>query len=258
VACLTIAAALFACTGTFAQSANSSSGAPVAVLVELFTSEGCSSCPPADALIQTWDSSQPFSGAQLIILSEHVDYWDHDGWRDPYSLASLTARQSAYALALGNATPYTPQVIVDGKGELQLTDMQQVQRVFQSAIAAAKIPVRIDSVHVQHGTAPLLRAHVAIDAAAATKNADAYIAVALDHAKSNILRGENAGRQLAYIAVVQEVKKIGKVEKGSGFSQDVQFKLNLSLDQAKLRFIVFVQQSGPGTVVGAAMWKSGD
>lgn len=219
------------------------------VLVELFTSEGCSTCPPADALVQQMDSSQPVPGAQLIVLSEHVDYWDHDGWKDPHSSHALTERQISYVQALGLPEPYTPQVIVDGRKVLR-GDADQIQRTLADEAASPKLAVRISSISAQGGE---LHAHVS--AAGAGQRAQVFAALALDHADSQVLRGENGGKHLTHVAVVEELRKVGDIGKGKEFDQDVRLKLRPSDDPKNLRLVVFVQEPGPGKVLGAAMQR---
>jgi hypothetical protein len=225
------------------------------VLVELFTSEGCSSCPPVDRLIQKWDTFQPVPGAQLIVMSEHVTYWDHDGWKDPNSSAALTERQTDYDNVLGPKEVYTPQVIVDGTHEIHPTDPQEMKDVLMKAATEPKIPVRIGEVTADAGNPAVLRTHIATDVNSEEHKADVYVAVALDHVESQVLKGENGGKHLVHVAVVQELTKVGKLSKGKSFDEDVQLKLKPGTDLKNIRVIAFVQEPGPGKLLGAALRK---
>ena len=227
----------------------------VPILVELFTSEGCSSCPPADALLQQLDASQPVSGAQIIVLSEHVDYWDHDGWKDPYSARFLTERQESYVRALGLSTSYTPQLIVDGTTELR-GDSEHLSRTFKEAQSAPKIAINIGSVTVEGAPTPTVYGHIDADGRSARHGADVFVALAIDHAESNVLGGENRGRNLKHVAVVQSLTKIGRLEKGRVFNRAFAVKLPPKMLSANLRIVVFAQEPSPGKVLAAAMWKS--
>jgi hypothetical protein len=235
-----------------AENSGASSTESPAVLVELFTSEGCSSCPPADELLEKMDA-QPIPGTQLIVLSEHVTYWDHDGWKDPNSSSALTDRQSSYEDVLGLKTAYTPQIIVDGTSVLRVGDARQAQDIFEKAKAAAKVSIRIDGVNVDAGNPSVLRARIAADGSAGHRSADVYVAIALNRVETQVLHGENGGRHLVHVAVVQQLTKIGKLQKGKSFEQDVQLKLKPGEDPKNLRIIAFVQEPGPGKVIGAAL-----
>ena len=238
-----------------AAAAAASSADAHPIVVELFTSEGCSTCPPADALLQQMDTVQPIPGAHLIVLSEHVDYWDHEGWKDPNSSLALTDRQRAYVAALGLKTAYTPQLIVDGTSEIRIGDPQQMQKILQEAAAMPVVPVRIGAVSVDAGNPTVLRTHIEADGTLDKHNADVYVAIALDHVESEVLHGENGGRHLTHVAVVQQLTKIGRLQKGKNFAEDVQLKLKANTDPRNFRLIAFVQESGPGRVVGAALRK---
>jgi hypothetical protein len=181
-----VAAILFAVP----QSASTLS-APVPV-VELFTSVGCSSCPPADALLQKFDK-QPYPAAELIVLSEHVDYWNHIGWTDPYSAHAYSERQSAYGDRLHLESVYTPQMLVDGTTEFVGSSSQEAEKAFAQATATAKIPVHIRDLKLD---GDLLQAHIEAGALPAQfRKADIIVVVALNHAESQVAGGENSGHR---------------------------------------------------------------
>lgn len=236
------------------EAAGAANDARNPILLELFTSEGCSSCPPADDWVQKLDSTQPISSAQIIVLSEHVDYWDHDGWKDPFDSAALTERQSAYAHKLGLPDVYTPQVILDGNTEVHLNDQKEVAQAFEKTDRAPAVSVRIDSVNVDGG---VLRGRVQVDGNSQEHRGDVYVVTALDHADTQVLKGENGGHHLSYVAVVEDISKIGKLEKGKNFERDFNLQLKLGSDPRNLRVIAFVQEQNFGSVIGAAMEKTG-
>ena len=223
----------------------------VPILVELFTSEGCSSCPPADRFLEKLDG-QPVVGADLIVLSEHVDYWNHIGWKDPYSSHFFSERQSAYANRFGLDTVYTPQMIVDGATEFTGSDTTRAEKAFAQALAAPKIAVRLLSVSLE--PARTLGARVEADALPLSfpqREAEVYLAVALNHAASHVSGGENGGRTLTHVAVVRSLVKVGQIKGDVGFAQDVHLKLDAVQDVHDLRVIAFVQEARQGKVVGA-------
>jgi hypothetical protein len=231
----------------------SPSGVPV--LVELFTSEGCSSCPPADVILQRLDDDQPISGTQLIVLSEHVTYWDQQGWKDPNSSTAFTDRQSAYESSLGEKEPYTPQFVIDGSQSVSLEKLKNLEDALNKAKDNAKIPVRISNISPDPSNPATLRLHIETDTNPDKHNADVYLAVALNHVESQVLRGENGGKHLIHVAVLQQLNRVGKLQKGKSFAQDLLVKLKPNEDLKDIRLVVFAQESGQGKLLGAVMQK---
>src|SRR5437879_1796212 len=175
------------------------------VLVELFTSEGCSSCPPADALLERLDRSQPVNGADLIVLSEHVDYWNDIGWKDPFSSHEYSERQSAYAAQFGLGSVYTPQMVVDGRFEFVGSDERRANEAIKGAGKSRKAPVSISfasgdreaaTVHIEAGPLP---------SSVAVHPAGVFLAIADNSDESQVSRGENAGRTLQHVAVLRNL-----------------------------------------------------
>jgi len=222
--------------------------AHAAVLVELFTSEGCSSCPPADALLGTLE------GQDVIVLSEHVDYWNEGGWKDPFSSAKYTQRQQAYASRLHVESPYTPQMIVDGTVEFVGGDKQRAKAALELAAHAEKVKLRLIPVAGDNGHPAHVRVEVdPLPASLKINNAEVYVALAANEETSQVLHGENGGRRLHHVAVVRSLNSVGKIRHGSAFTGEISLKTQGEKDPSQLRVVAFVQEQGQGRVLGVAM-----
>jgi hypothetical protein len=232
-----------------------SESVPSPVIVELFTAEGCSSCPPADAFLMQLDAHQPISGAQVIVLSEHMNYWN-DSWPDPFASTRLTARQADYVRALKIPSPYTPQLIVDGTMEVHLNDRPAIEHIFRAAAASPKIPVSLTSIRVEPGTPAHLSGNIEVDGNAEEHKAAVYLATALDRIETKVLRGENRGKTLAHVAVVEYFSKVGDLKPGQNFNQTFRVPLERELASIDVRLIAFVQEAGNGKIVGAAVQRT--
>src|SRR5438477_10628908 len=182
--------------------------AALPILVELFTSEGCSSCPPADAVLARLHEKQPAPGVQLIVLSEHVDYWNNLGWRDPFSDALFTDRQSRYGSRI-----YTPQAVVDGRIDVLGSDEEGIVRAAKAAAAEAHGTLHVRDVQLVHKPAANVRdvhlVHIAAEGLPPHGPSQVFLAVVEDGLVSKVLHGENEGRTLPHTAVVRALKGIG-------------------------------------------------
>ncbi len=201
------------------------------------------------------DALQPIAGAQLIVLSEHMNYWN-DSWPDPFASTKLTARQEDYVRALNRSSPYTPQLIVDGTMELHLTDRAGMEHIFRTAAAGPTIPVRLTSIKVEAGSPAHLSGNIEVDGSAEEHKTTVYLAAALDRITTQVLRGENRGKTLAHVAVVEYFSKIGTLKPGQTFNETFRVPLERDLASSDARLVVFAQEGGYGKVVGAAMQRT--
>ncbi len=233
---------------SFAQSAAPDSKTPV--VVELFTSEGCSSCPPADALLARMDKEQPVSNAEIIVLEEHVDYWEKGGWHDRFSSSQYTDRQNQYAPKLKFDSSYTPQMVVDGTTQFVGNDGPRALNAIVTAAGTPKVALALSNPMVDGR-----RVACSVSAPASATplpKADLYAALLDPSATTQVQGGENKGHQLDHVAVVRSLKRIGKLQDlGKG---PLQFNLNAPSDStpANMRVVVFAQSSDQGPIKGAA------
>jgi hypothetical protein len=226
-------------------------GTPVVVMVELFTSEGCSSCPPADEVLTKLMSTQPIPGVIVVGLGEHVDYWDRLGWRDPFSSASLTSRQSQYgANVFRTGSVYTPQMVIDGWLEGVGSDFGTIRKAVLEAAKVPKAALMLSARRDNDGVS--IDLHVERPANVALKEpADVTVAITEDRLVTEVRRGENRGRTLRHTAVVRSLMTVGALTPAdSTLTKSVSSALEHEWKPENLRIVAFVQERQSRRVVG--------
>ncbi|QNI35559.1 DUF1223 domain-containing protein [Edaphobacter albus] len=229
-----------------AQTKTSDSRTPV--LVELFTSEGCSSCPSADKLLAALQSQQPVAGAHIIVLEEHVDYWDQQGWHDRFSSPQFTERQKVYAFRLKVDDPYTPEMIVDGVTQFSGNDPAKAVSAITQAAQSPKIDLVLSKPSIE-GKRISSSVSVASEASTLPKG-DLYAALVTPSASTQVKSGENGGKHLDHVSVTRTLQHIGKLQ-DLGHAP-IAFKLSAPPDDdpAHMQLIIFAQLPGQGAVRG--------
>ena len=218
--------------------------APVRAVVELFTSQGCSNCPPADALLKTYADRN-----DIIALTLPVDYWDYLGWKDTLASSRNTERQRTYAKNFGIGPVYTPQVVVNGTAQALGSSAQEIDHAIEtSAAAAAKQSLRVpvafwnygDSVIIETGGAP---------AGAEIKDATIWLAVVQKSIEVPVRGGENSGQTLTYTNIVHELTPVGL---WNGKPSTIRLAMTSVMRPETEDLVVLIQEANTGPIIGAA------
>jgi len=208
------------------------------VVAELFTSEGCSSCPPADKLLEKIQNDNP--GKSIYVLAFHVDYWNHQGWKDRFSDAAFTARQRQYANWLRLETVYTPQMVVNGRKEFIGSYEGPITKAIANELDEPAANALTLQTHIEGS-----KLHVDFTATP-EKNAELVLALVQKSASSSVKAGENEGRQLSHVQIVRQL-----------YTQDVKNTKKISIDlpadfNAKgFELIGFLQHKKDGRITAA-------
>ena len=219
------------------------------VLLELFTSEGCSSCPPADLLLSHWDHEGSITGVPVICLGYHVHYWNGLGWKDAWSSATFTNRQTDYNTALHNQSNYTPQLVINGREHTVGSKAAEVERLVK-AMARSSVAT-ISLTHASSAVNGLSEIRIEADAAAGPlpQECELYAATVLDATQSQVARGENSGRKLNHAAVVRELVRLADdiVISNAGMTRN----FSLPSPGSTSRLVLFLQDPVTRHILGA-------
>ena len=224
---------------------------PVPVLVELFTSQGCNSCPPADGLLENWLREQPIKGVYVVALSEHVTYWDHQGWKDPFGSQQFTTRQQGYGLRFNLDSIYTPQLVIDGTQEFVGSDKRAIERALAGAAKKSKPQLRVGF----GGFDTTLSVSASGPGLTAEDDAELWFAITEDNLVVDVPRGENANKTLRHSGVVRILQSAGAVDPKSPEVKGTMLKLDAAWRREHLRVVAFVQSKKNRKIISVASAK---
>ncbi|MDF2765210.1 MAG: hypothetical protein K0S81_2204 [Rhodospirillales bacterium] len=204
------------------------------VVVELFTSQGCSSCPPADAFLGELAQRQ-----DVIALAFHIDYWDYIGWKDPFASPDFTKRQRGYAGALGLRSVYTPQMVIDGRVDAVGSHRNRVEELIRKSSYVPKLAVTLEPAAG--------KARLNLPEARFERPATIWLAIYDREERTKVKRGENAGRELSEYNIVRALRKIGSWD---GSAQSLDLDLADAIADG-MGGAILIQSEGQGPIIGA-------
>lgn len=236
---------IFAATTVYGQSKNNQGFA----VVELFTSQGCSSCPPADRVLTKLTTEASEKEQAVFALSFHVDYWDYLGWKDPYSSAAYSDRQRRYAQHFRSSRIYTPQMIVNGKSEFVGSRENEARREVQLALNNQEnIAIDLMLKPTQEEASLAIRYQLPEN----LQNIELNIAIVEKDASTAVRRGENKGRQLSHVNIVRVFRTVSLSQNGAG---DLTLALPADLTPENVNVIAYAQHTSDMRILGATQFR---
>jgi hypothetical protein len=214
------------------------------ILLELFTSQGCSSCPSADKLVEKTLLDAQKSGKKVFALSYHVDYWDRLGWKDPYSQAQFTQRQYDYSKWMNSENVYTPQIVVNGTDEFVGSDSKKMtQTISKLSDGGSKINFQFENIYWKKEVVNL-----EINISDLPKNSQLNVALVNKNTETSIPRGENEGRKLTGVNVVRVLQKLPS----TALKNKVNLLIPNDLEKSNTRIIAFLQDKNTHQILGVS------
>ncbi len=224
------------------------SGATTVPLLELYTSEGCSSCPPADK----WMSGIKPDATKVIPLAFHVDYWDYIGWKDKFSKPEYSDRQRKTAAFGGSGYVYTPQFVINGRDFRGWDNSRLNENIEATQKLASRANLTLDAVTAQNGDITLKASAQAVKPIDA-KSSDVFVAIYENKLVSQVKAGENSGRELKHDYVVRDFFGAYQINNQNEFSKS--FNLSPEWKKRDAGAVIFVQNSQTGEIMQSLALK---